>query len=266
MGNLDFGLRAGVSFVFALIAGFNYFGHLKLDNVTLALLIAAAAPWLAFVFKSVKIPNLIELELQELHKKVDEAKGAAESATNVAAFAAAETKPSAEPLKRFEKPSGITAAEAVEEDPRERLAALSKEYNSIRATQKSGTARTQEMMAIVRQMVDLAPHIRAYDVKGKLRSQDRGERLSAYAYLYASPDYEMLEQLVESLTKNEERFGQYWALKALSQVLGRRGDRSVPLPIINSLKMFRDTLPRGTDRDYELNNILRDINKYNPYD
>ena len=108
-----------------------------------------------FFLRECQILNLIEFKLRELKKKVDEAKGAAESASNLASFAAAVTESSAEPSKKLEKSIRSITGEGAENDPLESLTALSKEYDYIRKTRESGATRTKEMTAIVRKMVDL---------------------------------------------------------------------------------------------------------------
>ncbi len=68
----DLGIRLLVSAA-ALCAAITYeILQPSLLTPTIALLAIAALPWLASVIKSVKIPNVIELELRELREKVDQ--------------------------------------------------------------------------------------------------------------------------------------------------------------------------------------------------
>jgi hypothetical protein len=241
--------RILVSSILLLLALFTYvYGPLHIDKVTFAFILAAAAPWLSLYFKSVKIPNIIELELQELRKGLDEAKGAAQSANQVATFAASS------PTPIMAATNGQPASESAE------LQRLAAEYNHIRETQKSGSARTREMTEVVRKMAALAPNVKEYDPRVSLKSDDRGERLTAFAYLFSEPEFDLLDELVDSLTTKEDKpFGQYWALKAIQRVVGSQGEQQISSNVVRQLQAFQGRLSSGTDRDYELKRILEEI-------
>jgi len=96
-----------------------------------------------------------------------------------------------------------------------------------------------------------------------------GERLAAYAHLYALPDPTHLEGLSRSLRELEpgsthrflaQPFEQYWGLLALHKVLGRFDRRNVPSSVTNDLTALRKLLPPGSDRAYELSRCLRLLN------
>jgi hypothetical protein len=221
------------------------------DNVTLVLLLFAALPWLGSVFKSVKIPNLIEIELQELREKVDESKGAAESAIRVATFAASAAKPRALAAERSVAAPAQAGAE-------QSLAELIKKYNDIRRDQKSGSIRTENMTRVVREMTELVPRLSSFDLSKLLMSEDDGARLAAYAFLYERPRSGDLRSLTESLVKHESTpFGQYWALKALKRVLNNNSQQSIPPDVVAMLRSYRAQIQPGTDRDYELRQIFQ---------
>jgi hypothetical protein len=61
----------------------------KIDGVTLGLLVLASVPWLAPIIKAIEIPGVGKIELQEIKQQADEAKGAALSATHKADLALA---------------------------------------------------------------------------------------------------------------------------------------------------------------------------------
>jgi hypothetical protein len=116
------------------------------------------------------------------------------------------------------------------------------------------------MTAVVRKMIELAPAIRAFDLVEALKSDRRGRRLGAYAFLYARPDFKFIDDLVAGVTKVEDKpFGQYWGLQAISRVLASRGGVSVSENVRAQLRQFSARLPRGTDRDYEIRKILQEL-------
>ncbi len=76
-----------ISFAITLLALAIAFAHiiwpdLKIDGITVGLLILAVIPWLAPLFKKIKLPGGWEFEYQEMKRKVEEAQGAAQSASN----------------------------------------------------------------------------------------------------------------------------------------------------------------------------------------
>jgi uncharacterized protein YecT (DUF1311 family) len=64
--------------IFALVAAFThlFFPALKIDAITVTLIIVAVVPWLAPLFKSVELPGGIKMEFQELEKVTIAAKKA----------------------------------------------------------------------------------------------------------------------------------------------------------------------------------------------
>jgi hypothetical protein len=115
------------------------------------------------------------------------------------------------------------------------------------------------MTAVVQAMLELAPRLAEpppFDWGRALDSDDRGERLAAYAYLHQQPTCDAAVPLVETMTEREDKpFGEYWALKALRQVLGRCGPdprRTVEPTLRDHLR----TLRPGMDRHRELQGLL----------
>jgi hypothetical protein len=218
--------------------------ELRVDSVTIILLVIAALPWAQPLIKSIELLG-VKLELQELQDKVAEAKGAAESATRQVGLALAASS---------QVPQ--TAA-ADERGVANEINSLAEEYNNIRATQSSGDARTDAMTRVVSRMVEVARRTRSFDLVTALAGKDRGVRLFAYAFLYERPDGAFLLPLVDSVTRIEDKpFGQYWGLQTLKKVLPlapadkQRGAKE-------SLRAFSERIPSGTDRDYELRQLLR---------
>ncbi len=67
---------------------------------------------------------------------------------------------------------------------------LAQQYNEARRKLASGNERTREMTAIVSKMISALTEVPPsdFDVSARLGSSDRGQRLAAYAYIYANPD------------------------------------------------------------------------------
>ncbi|MNB83026.1 hypothetical protein D3C76_341000 [compost metagenome] len=219
---------------------------INVDAITVTLLATAVLPWLQPIFKSVKLPGGIEIVLQELKQEIKDASGAAHSAERKADLAV----------------SGIAGglAPQPEANPNEWMLALSRKYVDIRTNQVSGSARTQAMTAVVRAMIDLASSLPELDVVPLLRSKDSGQRLAAYAYLYAAPNSRHLEALVSSVTALEDKpFGQYWGLQAVGRNLETGIGDSTSKAIRQDLVAFAVRVPRGSDRDYEVRKIIAQL-------
>ena len=248
------GLRVAVTVGALAAAGAKLiWPNLEIDGVTLGLLIFAVLPWLAPLIKSIELPGIGKVELQDLQRRVDEATGAAESASHKASLAIA-AAPQSQDLS--------TADKDKTGDPETKLRLLAEKYNHIRATKRSGSARTSAMTEIVRRMIDLVPQISAFDIDEELAQNDRGRRLSAYGFLYSHPYSDKLSGLIESVTNVEDKpFGQYWGLQAISRVLSQRGQESVSNADIDTLRKYAESIRPGTDRGYELRRILSDLDE-----
>ena len=90
-------------------------------------------------------------------------------------------------------------------------------------------------------------------------------RLSGYAYLYARPDTQKLPALVESVTNEDRPFGQYWGLQSIAHVLPQAVPH-VPSSVKAKLRAFAADVPPGSDRDYEVRKLLRQLDRSTPSD
>jgi hypothetical protein len=216
----------------------------RIDSITIVLLVLCALPWLQPLIKTIELLG-VKLELQDLHDKVNEAKGAAESASRQAGLALSASTASASSPPQIVLSTGKAD-----------ITTLASEYEKIRETQHSGDARTAAMTDVVRRMIDLARSTESFDIAEGLRNDNRGMRLFAYAYLYARPDPKFLLPLVGTVTAKEDKpFGQYWGLQAIGRVMSNV-DRVSP-EIKSKLQAFGARLPAGTDREYEVKKLLR---------
>jgi len=220
----------------------------KLDSITIVVLVIAALPWAQPLIKSIELLG-VKLELQELKSELADAKGAAASAERKADYLLSAVAPASLVETANDTPAGVAV---------DGYSRLSDAYEHIRETQPWGPARTQAMTEVVREMIERAPNVQRFDVEQNLRAKRRGERLAAYAFLYARPDFRFLEQLVRSVTRLEDKaFGQYWGLQAISRVLAARKQEIVPRDVTRELLQFAERVPAGTDRDHEVRKILR---------
>lgn len=247
-------VSAIISVVALILAGVRLkWPDIKIDSITLGLMIIAVLPWLAPLFKSVKIPGGWEFvfkEAMEAKQTANEAKGAAESTAKRVELASAGNLPNvvastADPMRSKE----------------DELQLLVDKYNEIRETQRSGSARTAAMTDVFRQMIGLAPELKQFNVKKHLEAKNRGMRLASYAYLYALPNFALLDDLVISVIEVEDKpFGQYWGLEAVAKVIGNRklGDLN-PLTVEKLQNALLTRLHSGTDRHFLLSRILRDL-------
>lgn len=247
-------LRIGVTVVSVLLILIHQLAPaIKLDTATLVLIGVALLPWLQPIFKTVKLPGGIEVTLQDMKQEIQTAVGAAQSAERKAELAVSGivTSPAADLPNAVRNEASPPSAQG--------LAALAREYEHIRATQRSGASRTNAMTTVVRKMIEHANDVAEQELPGLLKSGAAGDRLIAYASLYGHPRPELLQELTSSVASTENQpFGQYWGLQAISRNLPDQ-PRNVPSSVLATLSAFSSTIKAGTDRDYELSRILRQL-------
>jgi len=223
---------------------------IRMDGVTLGLIALGVIPWLAPVIKSIELPGVGKIELQEVKAQVEELRGQTASASQKADTALA---------RKSASRSDVHGLEAGSLD--QQYLVLADKYNQIRRTQKPGGMRTGAMTEIVGEMIALAPSIPSVTVSPFLAEEDDGKRLFAYARIYACPEPQLLSALVNSVTGREDKpFGQYWGIQAIGRVIQARPE-SIDARTQATLRTFLATLKRGTDRYYELSKILKSLDE-----
>lgn len=212
---------------------------LKIDVVTVLLLVIAILPWLRGVVDSVDVPVLGSVKFREMQKQVI-VREQQETREAVQAIA--------------------TAGDAVPQDERlSRIYELADRYEEIRESMSSGFARTASMNMISRDILGLMP-ITQYDPDGNLHSSRAGRRLVAYLSLMASPGREQADALVQTLTEREGiPFNQSWALRALDRIVQINGSSCVSGKSIARLKGMRDGLKPGLDRQLLLVGLVDEL-------
>jgi len=233
----------------AIAVGHAAWPGLRIDGVTLGLIGLGVLPWLAPIIKSIELPGVGKIELQEVKAQVEELRGQTASASQKADTAlASKTPPRSDVMQ---------APEAVL--PNERFLTLAAKYNHIRKTQKSGGLRTGAMTEVVGEMIALAPSVPSVTVGPFLTEEDGGKRLFAYAHMYARPEAGLLPNLVRCVTEKQDTpFDQYWGIQAIGRVVQSAPD-SVNSQIKSALQTFLSKLKKGTDRYYELSKILKSL-------
>lgn len=215
--------------------------HLKIDLITLGLLVVALIPWLDGLFKSVQTP-FGGFEFRDMERRVDALAGETRSARRIA-----ETGEARNLARQDARAAGGNAA----------LAELAGEYDRIRAALPPGESRTNAMTTVVGRMISAVEDGEDVDLPAGLESPSRGTRLTAYVRLYVRPDAALLIPLVDSLIDREDKpFGQYWALRALRRVIEAGGGERMDNNTLRRLRRLDATVPPGSDRAYELARIL----------
>jgi hypothetical protein len=216
----------------------------KIDGVLLGLLAVAVVPWLGSIFESVEgagwklTYRTLRAELDSTRDELQTTKGEVASARQRADFI-----------------ESVGVTDLRPSSPAEEMLQLIRRYDSVRENMKSGPQRTKEMTDVVRHLTLLAPKLGDVDWSAYLASQDGGERIAAYSYFYAEPRPGIAPELTYALTNLEDKpFGQYWAIRALGRIAGIS-----PSSVQGLVPIWQDflaKLPVGTDRYYELSNVI----------
>lgn len=214
--------------------------RVRIDSITVVLLLIAVLPWLQTLFKSISTP-LFSVEYREVKQRLDELNGKVESSRRLV------TANEARVLARHTEHSSDADATLTE---------LAQQYDQIRSSMQSGPARTDRMTNLVGKMLAAIEAGATVDVDRNLHSADRGERLTAYADLYARPDPSKAAALADNLIQVEDSaFGQYWALQSLRRIVEAGAD--IDPATSGKLLTYAQKLPRGSDRAYELDQLQR---------
>ncbi|MFZ5909717.1 MAG: hypothetical protein ACOYYU_06860 [Chloroflexota bacterium] len=239
-------LRWLVTIIAVLVAVIRIvYPNLSLDAVSLGLIVLALAPWLSPIIKSIEITGIGKIELQELKSQVQQLQGAVVSANLKADLATATV------AQKDESKSDSL--------PRQKLSELAKRYVETRKALKASPERTSMMSRIFSEMVLQAVNIDNLDVDELLRDSDAGNRLSAYAYLYAKPSVEKMDTILNSVIVEAKPFNQYWGIQVIRKTISQMYPREVSREIAEKLKRLLKTLEPSTDRYYETKNIIDNL-------
>lgn len=224
--------------------------HLKIDNITVILLVAAIAPWLGDLFSKIELPGGARLEYKQLEQRIEATEEHATrldyelddtAATARVALAAA---------------GNIDLAEPDDAKASDEVRRLAKRYERIRASMPSSSARTAEQERVFAALIKATSACSDLDVTKMLFSERPGERLAAYARLYTIPDPAQLDPLVNAVLQEKLPFLKYWGLNVLGQTVDYIGADKVPLGIVQRLRTHLLELPSGTNRAASIQRIL----------
>lgn len=179
-------------------------------------------------------------------RKAEDAEAAANSALQKAEFAL--VKPSEVPQNN-------------NQSPEQKLDDLAQTYVRTRSAMPSGKARTTRMGEIFKSMIEVSREVENFPVTEKLQSDDNGQRLTGYAYLYDRPNHSRLANLIEALVTDTTPFGQYWAIQALGKILSQQPGMKLAPDLYEKIKTYYNSLPKGIDREYELRKLFPDLNR-----
>lgn len=178
--------------------------------------------------------------MEELRKGLEEAKGAAASASHMAeASLSATTQP---------------------KEMADNLDTLVARYNEVRKNLEPGAVRTPQLDSIVIHMIPVARN-ESLDVAAALADKDVGKRMAGCAFLIAKPDPKFLKPLADAVAGEKTSFGQYWGLRAIKAVISASPQTPVAPDVRRQLVDLRDRLPPESDRSYELKQILDALNQ-----
>lgn len=209
---------------------------LKIDNVTVALLVVAIVPWLRDLLNSIELPGGFKVEFKAVEQRIE----AAERVADAALVGSGDDLPETD---------DATALEDVRK--------LAAEYLEVRRSMRSGPARTQRQTGIFGRLVRTTQRVAAPALDDWLTSPDGGLRLAAYARLYAAPDPAGIHALADAVVQDPLAFNQYWGLRALDKVVDAVGAEEVPSEVVRRLE---DCRPRGSDRVALLRRLLAKLN------
>jgi hypothetical protein len=215
--------------------------NLKVDVVTVALLIFGSLPWLRGIVQSISLPGGPSIDLRNDRLQVITREEKQKDAAVETVGSAADTGSPTERVQEIERQAGL--------------------YENVRRDMPSGAERTREMGKIARRILSLLP-LPELDVVDRLLSPRAGQRLIAYLSVVAQPDADNGEELIETLTEREGiPYNQSWALRALNRILDVQGSSWVSPRSVALLSGMRDGLRPGSDRQITLTNLVDRITR-----
>jgi hypothetical protein len=210
--------------------------RLKIDIVTVALLIFGSLPWLRGFVQSISFPGGPSIDLRHYRARVIEREERQTTDAVRAVGSAADAGSASERVREIHQQA--------------------ERYEVVRREMPSGSERTIEMGKIARQILSLLP-VRGLDVSEEMLSPRAGQRLTTYLSLMAEPDADRGEELIETLTEREGiPYNQSWALRALGRILDLNGPGWVSPRSIAMLTGMRNGLRPGSDRQVMLADLV----------
>ena len=235
----------------------------QLDFVALGLVVFAALPWFVAYLEEFEIGGF-KAKLRDISERVENSIETASIARVIVedfTDSVSATEASRRRLELLEPPLASSQAGNSEEDAKEALQTLSREYVSIRGSMPSGFERTAKMTEIFRQLESAAQGVGTdqTDVPNWLSNEDAGLQLAAIAWLRSHPDKIKPAGLINTVDRSNQPFVQYWALRVLSQHVDQRGIADFAPRDLRRLKKLERQLRQGTDRQFQLRRINKKL-------
>ncbi|HET9875288.1 MAG TPA: hypothetical protein VFQ37_05915 [Mycobacterium sp.] len=221
---------------------------IKIDTITVLLLVVALVPWLGDLLDSIELPGGWKVKYRALEERQESVERAAAQADARAAEATSTAEVALGAAQTLE-PAAVPAT-------METVRLLTEEYHRLRAQPRT-QARTSELDRWFGAMVAIVPRVPDFDPGEALRDKDRGIRLAGYAFLYGRPDPAWLDEVVEALVREQTPFSQYWAIRTAVELLEHVDLSAVPDSIVTQLQDLLERLPQDTSRHAELATLLR---------
>ncbi|MDH6120351.1 hypothetical protein ABH930_004754 [Kitasatospora sp. GAS204A] len=224
---------------------------LKIDTITVVLLVVALLPWLGTLIESIEFPGGGKVQYRQLRAETAEARQEADEARQEAGEAVRTAL------------AAVSAQAAIEQATPADVERLAARYTELRQSMSSGAARTRQVDRLVGTMMVVTPRVPDFDVLAALRSADPGLRLAGYARVFGEPETAVAqapEVLAELLTAvaGREPLGssRYWAIRALDAGTDVVDPGSLPGDLIRQLATVLTEVPTGSARAGALRQII----------
>lgn len=206
--------------------------HLKIDSVTVVMVVIALVPWIGGIVQNIELPGGFKVGLREAQQAAAAARAQAEQATSTATVAL----------------SAVTASGSQSVDE------LVAEYERIRAELPSGSKRTNALDKVVGQLISATTADDDFDWREEISSPMEGRRIAALAFALSRPDEAMVPVLNEVIRYPMSAFEQFWALRALGAIIdqGFRPD----IKTLVALAMASESIDPASSRGLEMKRIL----------
>lgn len=206
--------------------------HLKIDSVTVVMVVIALVPWIGGIVQNIELPGGFKVGLREAQQAAAKAQTQADQAasTATAALSAATTR------------TGQSVTE------------LANEYVRIRREVPSGPQRTSALDRLAGQLAVATSEDPSFDFNAEIKSAHPGLRLAALTYAYARPSAEMMEELVGVAQAPDSSFEQYWAIRALLEVTSINSN--ISQEILDGLQQLYERLDPHTSRAAVMEQLL----------
>jgi hypothetical protein len=232
---------AGVT-ALALAAGVAHLvaPNLKIDAITVLLLVVALLPWLGELLESIELPGGWKLQYRALADKVEET----EQQASQAATRAREAVSTANVAIGATRIGDRTVVNSIAD-----VNDLIDEYRQLRQLPAS-PGRTQQMDQLFGRMVVVVSTTAQFDAAAALKDDDPAVRLTGYASLYGVPDPTMIDVAIDALVKERRltsSFNEYWAIMVV-RALAARDPVSLNADRRARLELVLNQLPIGSRR------------------